>query len=310
MKAQLLLVHALSPLHPGTGQSDGAVELAIARDRATGFPFVPGSSIKGALRDVSREQDEERTADRRNTTKLFGPETARASDHAGTLVFGDANLLLLPARSVAGTFAWVTSPYLLARLNRDMKVVGISALTEIKAPADVESCWVAQDGYRCLGVEVNSKRKVIMEDLDLTPTPDNQVAELAKELTRYLFGKEDAVARKYWTDCLTSRLCIVHDDVMGFLAQHGMDVRARVALREDSKTVRPGALWHEENLPTETVLAGLVVAAPNEKAGITPKQAFDELGLLTREVVQLGGKETVGRGRCRLTATGAAGVLQ
>lgn len=300
MKAQLLIVHALSPLHPGTGQSEGAVELAVARDRATGFPLVPGSSIKGALREVSREKEKPLAPELPKTKKLFGPETTNAGDHAGTLVFGDANLLLLPVRSVAGTFAWVTSPYLLARLNRDMRAVGIPALPDVPVSPAVESCVVALDSW--LGAKVGTENKVILEDLDLTPMPHAKVAELADKLTRYLFVKEDGAAHAYWTQCLTSRLCIVHDDVMGFLAQHGTDVRARNVLKPDAKTT--DNLWHEENLPTETVLAGLVIAAPNEKAGISPKDAFHELGMLTSEVVQLGGKETVGRGRCRLTATG------
>ena len=50
MNTRLLVVHALSPLHAGTGQSFGAIDLAIARDRATDHPYLPGSSLKGSLR--------------------------------------------------------------------------------------------------------------------------------------------------------------------------------------------------------------------------------------------------------------------
>src|ERR1700733_8314440 len=103
MSLRPLFIHALSPLHAGTGQSTGAIELAVARDRATGFPCLPGTSIKGALRDRSLERK------RSDTFALFGPDTGRASEHAGALAFADANLLLLPVRSIAGTFAWVTS---------------------------------------------------------------------------------------------------------------------------------------------------------------------------------------------------------
>src|SRR4051812_14096906 len=115
MSVRLLFIHALSPLHAGTGQSIGAIDLAIARDRATGYPYLPGTSIKGSLR--GRAEDIKLDA---NALKaVFGPDAAKASEHAGGVVFGDANLLLLPVRSLAGTFAWVTSPYLLARFARD-----------------------------------------------------------------------------------------------------------------------------------------------------------------------------------------------
>jgi len=50
MTAQLTFVHALSPLHAGIGQGAGVIDLPIAREKATGIPFLPGSSLKGALK--------------------------------------------------------------------------------------------------------------------------------------------------------------------------------------------------------------------------------------------------------------------
>ena len=120
MTTTQLLFHALSPLHAGTGQSIGAIDLAIARDRATQFPYLPGSSIKGSLRDVARQKLVQNAL----LIKLFGPETANASEHAGALIVSDANLLLLPVRSVAGTFAWVTSPicFIALRVMRRLRM--------------------------------------------------------------------------------------------------------------------------------------------------------------------------------------------
>ena len=45
------LLQAVSPLHAGTGQSADIIDLPIARMKSTGIPFVPGSSLKGVLRD-------------------------------------------------------------------------------------------------------------------------------------------------------------------------------------------------------------------------------------------------------------------
>ncbi|MCS7269380.1 MAG: RAMP superfamily CRISPR-associated protein, partial [Geminicoccaceae bacterium] len=59
MLTRPFLLHALSPLHAGTGQAAGIVDLPIARMKATGIPFVPGSSIKGVLRDVRRDNGTE-----------------------------------------------------------------------------------------------------------------------------------------------------------------------------------------------------------------------------------------------------------
>src|SRR5947199_2222222 len=138
MTTHLVLVHALSPLHPGTGQAVGAIDLPIARERPTGIPLVPGSSIKGALRARSDPQDE-------MTWAVFGPETALSSEHAGGVQFSDAHLVLLPVRSVAGTYAWVTSPYLLRRLARDAREAGLALPGAVPAPATVNDCTVLSE---------------------------------------------------------------------------------------------------------------------------------------------------------------------
>jgi CRISPR-associated protein Cmr4 len=52
MAARLMFVHALSSLHAGTGQGVGTIDLPIARERATDLPVIPGSSIKGCLREA------------------------------------------------------------------------------------------------------------------------------------------------------------------------------------------------------------------------------------------------------------------
>ena len=89
MKTQPFLLHALSPIHAGTGHAVDVIDLPIARQRATGIPFVPGSSLKGVLRERHRTTDPPDT-----WRAIFGPDTANASDHAGALGAG------LNARSI------------------------------------------------------------------------------------------------------------------------------------------------------------------------------------------------------------------
>src|SRR5438552_6026495 len=109
MNTKLTFVHVLSPLHAGTGQGVGVIDLPIAREKATGIPFLPGSSLKGTLRDLCTDT---------RCEKVFGPGTNNAAEYASAVQFSDQRLLLLPIRSLAGTFAWVTSPYLLHRFVR------------------------------------------------------------------------------------------------------------------------------------------------------------------------------------------------
>ena len=287
----LLFIHALSPLHAGTGTAVGAVDLPIARDKATGIPYVPGSSVKGSLRARAQELSEP------DVFKVFGPDRPNASDHAGALVVGDANLLLLPVRSLAGTFAYVTSPFLLQRFARDAKEAGLLTAVPVPIPADDQKCSLAAPSW----LELSGK--VILEELDFTrEAAQNQAAgALAQALAPLLFPRDEDAA---WRDGLCKRLCVVHDDVMAYLSEHATDVVAHIALDPNTKTVdsTTGALWYEESLPTESILVSLVAVMNNGQ--INPADVVTRVRGLLEVPIQLGGGATVGQGRCRLVLGG------
>ncbi len=278
---RLLLLHARSPLHAGTGQATSAVDLPIARDRATNLPLLPGSSLKGALRARARQALPE------EATRLFGPETANASDHAGALCFTDLHLLLLPVRSVAGTFAWVTSPLLLARFAREAELAGIEKLPKLPEPG-------SQAAITTEGSLLHVGAKVILEEFDLSRQPGAEA--WAEALAPRVF------ADPTWQGLLKKRLCVVSDDVMSFFGQHGTDIVTRVSIDPETGTARDGQLWTEENLPAESVLYGLVEENAPER--VRPERRGDYLDRLADKLldrpIQLGGKATVGRGRCSL----------
>lgn len=296
MNAQLSFVHVLSPLHAGTGQGVGIIDLPTAREKATGLPFLPGSSLKGALRARFTDKDE--------CNKVFGPEPSNIDSNenqASAAQFSDQRLLLLPIRSLSGTFAWVTSPYILRRLVRDMEDI------ETKPPAAIPSI---QEG-NCLIVrkrnneEVDSKitvdadknRAVYLEDLNLVPLPDDSATDWAVWIASKVFPDG-----KYadWQKVLIERFCIVHDDIFNFLINTATEITARIKMEENTKTVQEGALWYEEALPTETILSGLVVATPVQKSGLTVDKVFETIQGFAGKTLQLGGNATVGRGMCRM----------
>jgi len=283
MNARLFFVHALSPLHAGTGQGVGAIDLPIAREKATGLPFVPGSSVKGVLRDSCTDPD--------NRKKVFGPDTDRAEEHAGSAQISDARLLLLPIRSLAGTFAWVTSPYVLRRFLRDAQDAQAAGLpTSVPSLASESQCRVTQDACQ-ISIASGNTFQVYVEDLDLSAVADPAVNTWATWL-----GSKVLPNDPQWQQMLLQRLCVVHDDVLSFLLETATEITARIKLREDAKTVQKGGLWYEEALPTETVLYGLAVATPVKA---TVQEVFAVLQSLMGQTVQVGGKATVGRGLCR-----------
>lgn len=276
MDTQLLFIQALSPIHAGTGQGVGVIDNPIAREKSTDIPFIPGTTIKGVLRDACEDKDAQKL--------IFGSATNEADLSMGAATFTDARLLLLPVRSLKGVFAWVTSPLLLKRLMRDA-----GKIEDVNLPKDVgaDDCLISNNSELKL-----NDGKVILEDLDLNSKPSDDVDKWAKWLADSLYG-----ANSDWHDTLKERLCIISDDNLSFLLETATEITVRIRLEESSKTVADGALWYEESLPVETVLVSMVIVKNNN--GV-----FTKLTDLTKNTLQFGGNATVGRGLCKATLRG------
>ena len=291
MSAKLMFIHCLSPLHAGTGQGVGAVDLPISRESSTGLPTLPGSSIKGSLRDKAGHMlkpDEVKI--------IFGPETKEASEHAGALSFGDAQLVCLPTRSIYGTFAWVSSPLLLQRLLRDAAEAGLDPKIKlqdllVKHHKDVKI--VEHDSI------IARDKNIYFEDFDLTAQPTKAVTQLAQWMAKLVFPGDEGAQGLF-----EKRFGLVHDDIMVFLSRYAIDVVTRASIDADTKTVKRGQLWTEENLPTETLLAALIADMPVLAKKLPNQDAFAPLANLTQSAVQFGGHATIGRGRARVVLQG------
>jgi CRISPR-associated protein Cmr4 len=293
MKTRPYLLHALSPLHAGTGQAVSVIDLPIARMRATGIPLVPGSSIKGVLRDARSSGLDKLAAE--DVQAVFGPDTGHAADHAGALVVGDARLLALPVRAFRGTFAWVTSPLLLDLARRDIQdAPGVPASIP---PVDVRKAMVGAIGGESPALNVHGQGKaarVYLEDLDLPAEPSESAAAWARFFA-------PAVAPSGQALLFQRRFVVVDDETMTFLWEAATQIDTRVRLRAETRTVAKGALWVEESLPPETLLIGLFAAEQSRREGV--RRSAEQIlasALPAEAVLQFGGKATVGRGRCRI----------
>ena len=283
MNTQPYVLHALSPLHAGVGQAAELIDLPIARLKGSGIPFVPGSSIKGVLRDASNGLQADLA------TALFGPspESNNASAHAGAVVCSDARLLALPVRSFRGIFAYVTSPLLLALTARDL---GASP----KVP------HVGKLKCLCEGDTLVHQRKIYLEDLDLDAEPNSAEFRAWSERLAPVFG-ETAAERQVFTQ----RFAIVDDETMAFLWETATQLDQRIRIDPTTRTVAKGQLWLEESLPPESLLIGVLFAEQSRHPTVRldPIQVMEKLkqeALKAPTVLQFGGKSTIGRGRCRL----------
>ncbi len=99
-------LYSLAPIHCG-GEGDLGNILEIAREVHTNFPYIPGSSLRGSLRDEVTQLDEVAA------NALFGKELDQNGQMGVHQVwFGDARLLWIPMRTMASgnrdVFTWVS----------------------------------------------------------------------------------------------------------------------------------------------------------------------------------------------------------
>ncbi|WP_420632380.1 type III-B CRISPR module RAMP protein Cmr4 [Candidatus Leptofilum sp.] len=284
MEANMMFIHALTPLHAGTGQGIGVIDLPIAKETATGLPYLPGSSLKGVLRD--------RCQDNEIQSRLFGPAVEKIANselRAGEAQFSDQRLLLLPVRSLAGTFAWVTSPFILQRLKRELTAIGMDCPQEIPMPTSEQAHVHEKENQLTIPLK-EGHRRLVLEDIDLTSKPSKEVSLWATWIGATLFDAD-------WQKTLNQKICVVHDDILSFLLETATVVIARNQLTEDKTS---NNLWYEEALPAESILSGLILTHQISANGRNASSALAEVTKLTKNLVQLGGNATIGRGLCRL----------
>lgn len=294
MQTRIYHLQALSALHVGTGQGVGVVDLPIARAKSTNLPIVAGSALKGVLRDEAVLQFNLAENADKNIKTLFGPNNNDDVSHAGALAFGDAQLLLLPVRSFAGTVAYATCPYILRQYQRD---IGL----DLKIPSlDAEQAGVVEGSALFVG----RTREIALEDLDIQADYNSTIEAWADQITERLYP-ESVAQYEQWREAVKKRFVILPDNIFSFLADTATEVRTRIRIDRDTRIVQQGALWTEENLPAETVLWGVIgVSASRNKDNKQTAEQLAELLPLNKELMlQIGGKHTVGRGLCRMLLT-------
>jgi CRISPR-associated protein Cmr4 len=298
-------------IHAGIGEASSSVDLPIARESTTRFPYIAASSFKGASRDAFRRHwgvDDPKTGERgpsKAENTLFGPaDTTGADISAGELLFFDMRLLLLPVRSLAGAARYVTCPELIYRFLADARLAGhegdqayedLESAAQSLVPPDWETAFVA-----------DTQPSLFLEELCFEGVLKNAEIGKLSIFAKRLVPSGDGLARM-----LGERLVVLSDDAFAWFADNALPVRMRNALEESgTKKVRDGALWSEEYLAPSTLLYTAVATrrAPGVAVDIPGAgkknllDAFDGLVAAERGYLQVGGNETVGHGWFRVSA--------
>jgi len=264
MKSSILGLLAETSIHPGAGQDTGFVDLPVAREAATSYPVIVGSSFKGALLGLARNagwKDDQ-------CDPVFGKQ-----ESAGSLVVSDARLVLLPVRSLTSHYKWVTCPHLLERLHRDMKRANCTPLNHN-----------GQD-FRITGMDKGHYLGVGPDALYLEEREFKRSGDLPGGIVDVLGS---LILHKTTQDRLPEQLVVLHNDDFAWFARYGLAVSARNVLDRGNKTSQN--LWYEETIPPDTLFYCLL-AERGVGALERVRKVFDD-----RPYVQVGGNETVGQG--------------
>lgn len=301
--ARLLFLHAQTGLHPGSGTALGTVDLPVQRERPTQWPTIPGSALKGILRDLCREKARERHDGSRKRANdedvdllaAFGPgKVDESTAHAGALSLTDARLLAFPVRSLRGVFAWVTCPAVLERLNRDLKMAKLGELPGATLPRPEKTDKEDQAACATDSPLLVDGDRIILEEFEFVRK--SAADPVASWVASHAVEDKETQAR------LRTHLVVLHDDDFTHFARHATEVVARIGLDYERKTVKEGALFYQEFLPAETIFYSLVFATASryDKHPLGAEEIMSYLTdrLLEKPLLQIGGDETIGKGLC------------
>jgi CRISPR-associated protein Cmr4 len=310
-EARILGLYAETPLHPGSGATAGVVDLPVQRERHTNFPLISGPSLKGVLRDLMERKYPPTTSNGKEVPDqrvidIFGP---RAGDlHGGALSITDARLLLFPARSLEGMFVWITCPFALERLQRDLKSINGNGLTSV--PNNInpgQAIRGTNSGLKGTSLILEEFNFDWLDEDDKRRQVDSLItlreAGASGPLTKLL---PEAKEYKSFVERLARHLVVISDQDFTHLVTHATEVVTRIRLNKRKTTTGDGGnMWVEELLPSDCVFYALALAMPprSGKTNGTIKDADGVLECLADikpTLLQVGGDETVGRGWMRV----------
>ncbi|MNB87351.1 RAMP superfamily protein [compost metagenome] len=306
----MYFIHCLSPVHVGTGQGLGDIDMPIIRERTTEWPYLPGSGIKGVKRRHYQHlavNGEGKLYSTEWVNAVFGKsaDEARASEDemaesiAGALVLSDGRMLAFPVASLNGVFAYVTCPLALSRMIRDGKAVGLVMKDPGLDHMETHFTSNPQSVYVCESSKLwaEPKREVWLDEFKFEAIDDlKSLNEWATWCAEQLFPENDEqLERKNWS----TRLAVVSDEAFHYFVTMCSEVTPRIRIHAETKTVIDGALWVEEYIPTEALLYGVAWCDQVYTANSRLKAEDIIRNLEHDTTLQIGGNTGVGKGRVR-----------
>ena len=175
-------------------------------------------------------------------------------------------------RSAKGCWAWLTCPLIIDRFVRDTGAE-VGKLEDGKIYADEK---LQIDG------------KVVFEEYPLTVA----TGAPADVIEAFKTVSIDPV----WTDNLAGHLAIISNDLFAYFAKNACEIANHNRINDETGVVEDGALFSQENVPSETMFYGIFSSRDAED--------FDKLGTKVEAeggMLLIGVDGTRGLGWCSVT---------
>lgn len=256
----------------------GAIDQPIIRERHTGFPVIPGSSIKGVLRDACRNDENLKAREE----IIFGKQ-----EDAGKLTFGEAKLLAFPVRSAKGSFAFITCPLALERFRREHCKLDQLPKPVTKAPDE------PKDMHCLAGDAVTITRPnhtgVVLEEYRFN-RPAGEDGKFPVAWEEALLGLfDDAV----WSTA-KGRLVLLSNGDFSHFVRNACEVSQHVKIDPKTGTVEGKFLFNLEAVPAEALFFAPVTSLARANGELADLEQL----LTSKPVLQFGGDSTTGLGFC------------
>lgn len=279
-QSRILYLFTRTPLHVGAGASVGAIDQPIIRERHTGFPILPGTSLKGVLRDTATRDELPKS----EVDSIFGEGFGSGSKEfsAGRVAFGEAKLLAFPVRSAKGSFAFITCPLALERFQREHG--GLKALNVSDEPKDME-CLAGDT----VTISRGGQTGVVLEEYKFTRALGDTGKFPVDWETALLGLLDDPV----W-QAGKGRFVLLSNGDFSHFVKNACEVSQHVGIDPQKGTAKRGALFNLEAVPAEAMF--FAPLTPLARAS----NELDKLGELfsRKPLLQFGGDGTTGLGFC------------
>lgn len=296
--SRLILYKCETPLHVGSGNELGIVDMPIQRENHTGFPKIEASSIKGSFRNETLKDEDLK----KYTNYIFGVDSCEENNekYAGSMNFTDAKILFFPVKSAKGIFGWITCPFIINRFNNDIKIMK-SNLEDFKIQLENSVNLKDENAMLCknsnLIMKKNNKDYIFLEEFGYKV--ETQYKNIFKNIVN-LISDNGFIKEKLEKD-----IVILSDEAFKYFVEMSTEINTRIRIGENG-VVEQGGLFTEEYLPTESILYSfiednIVEVSKKSLEGILTGD-FQKLedkfveNLVKNKIIHLGGNTTLGKG--------------